>query len=154
MADIHEEAQFGFAHLLGMDMCLQAQAVLLTVMAVGDKLPGKKAQDKGIEEISPCGTVPGTVHNHGEAALRRLHAVALGFYAKTVGAWRQMGERDLIVTGRERLPVFTVNTIEVDDVLGVLIGQRGELDGEGIVVITQFKVGTGVNSSIGDLIAP
>ena len=33
MTDVHEEAQFGVGHLLGMDVLLQAQVVLLLAMA-------------------------------------------------------------------------------------------------------------------------
>jgi len=92
VADVHEETEFGLAHLLGMDMGLEAQAVLLTVMAVGQELPGKESEDERIEEISPCRTVPRTVNHEGETALRCLNATALGLDAEAVGAWRQVGE--------------------------------------------------------------
>ena len=36
MADVHEEAQLGFAHLLGVDMLLELQTGLLLLPAVAD----------------------------------------------------------------------------------------------------------------------
>ena len=111
MADVHEEAQLGLAHLLGVDMSLEAQTVLLSVIPVGKELPCEETQDECIEEVGPCGTIPWTTDDDGETAFRCLDTVALSLHPETIGARREMGERYLVVTGRQRMPVLTVDTI-------------------------------------------
>ena len=145
MTDIHEEAQFGLTHLLGMDMGLEAQTVLLTVMAVGEELPGEESDDEGVEEVGPCRTVPGTTDDDGEVALGCFDATALGLHTETVSAWRQVGEGELVGAGRQGAEGFTVDAVKVNDVLRILIGERGELDRERIVMVAQFEVVTGVD---------
>ena len=58
VADVHEETETGFTHLLGMNMSLEAQAVLLTVTTVEQILPDEKTNNQRIEEIGPGRTVP------------------------------------------------------------------------------------------------
>ena len=93
VAHVHEETQLGLAHLLGVDMCLEAEIVLLTVAAVGQILPDEEAKDYAIEEVSPCRAVPGTVDDHGELALSGLDIVALSLHTEAVSAFRQVGKR-------------------------------------------------------------
>ena len=145
VTDVHEEAEFGLTHLLGMDMSLKAQAVLFAVMTVGEELPGEESDDEGVEEIGPCRTVPGTVYDKGEVALGRLDATALGLHTEAVGAWRQVGEGEFVASGRQRTEGFAVDAVVIDDMLRILIGECGELDGERIVVVAQFEVVAGVD---------
>ena len=153
MTDIHEEAQFGLTHLLGMDMCLKAQTVLLTMVTIGEELPGEESDDEGIEEVGPCGTVPGAVHNDGETAFRSLNTTALCLHAEAVGAWWQMGEREFVVPCRQCTEGLTVDAVMEDDVLRVLIGQRREVDGERVVVVSKHEVVAGRDRGLSDLIA-
>ena len=71
VTDIHKETETGFTHLLGMNMSLEAQAVLLTMTTVEQILPDEKTNNQRIEEISPGGTVPWRVDHDGELAFTR-----------------------------------------------------------------------------------
>ena len=111
VADVHEETQLGLTHLLGMDMSLKTQTVLHAVVAVGEELPQEESDDQGIEEIGPCRTVPRTVDDECEAALRRLDVIALGLHTEAVSAWRQVGERQFVVACGHHTVGFAVDTI-------------------------------------------
>ena len=153
MTDVHEEAELGLAHLFGMHMGLQAQTALHAVMTVGEKLPGEETDDQGVEEISPCRTVPGTMHDDGEITLRRLHTTALSLHTEAVSAWRQVREREFVVASWQRTERLAVDAVVINDMLRVLIGQRGEVDGERVVVVAQHEVVAGADGGLGDLIA-
>ena len=66
MTDVHEEAQLSLAHLLGMDMFLDAQTVFLFPAATNNVLREHGADDEQVETVGPCRTVPGTVDDDRE----------------------------------------------------------------------------------------
>ena len=124
MTDVHEETQFSFAHLLGMDMCLEAQAVLLTVTTVGNHLPGEETDDDSVEEVGPSRTVPWAVYHDGKATLRRLDVVAFALDTEAVCAWGQVGERQFVVSCGHHAEGLAVDTIIISNVFGVLVCER------------------------------
>ena len=54
VADVHEEAQLGLAHLLGMYVFLQTQAVLLLAATVANKGVNTSGDGQQVEQIGPC----------------------------------------------------------------------------------------------------
>ena len=130
MADIHEEAQFGLAHLLGMDMLLQAQFLLLTGTAVGEVFPDRGSYEKQVDEVSQRAAVPWRMHDDGEGVLGGGDLIALGLDLEHVFAWRQVRERDVVLSGQQPHVGLAVDAVEVGDVLRTVVGERGEADGE------------------------
>ena len=111
MTHVHKETQFGFTHLLSMDMGLQTEVILLTMTAIGQILPNKETEDDAIEEYGPCGAIPRTMDDHGKLALWGFCIIALSLDTEAVGALRQMGERKHIqslLQTDERLAVDTI----------------------------------------------
>ena len=150
VTDVHEETETGFTHLLGMNMGLEAQAVLLTVTTVEQILPDEEADDQRIEEIGPSRTVPRRMDHDGELAHGCLLLIVLGLHTETVGALRKMREGEDIGAWLQADKGLAIDAIEIGDMFGILVGQRGETDGKGVVVITQFEMIAGHDGRIGD----
>ena len=150
VTDVHEETETGFTHLLGMNMSLEAQAVLLTVTTVEQILPDEEADDQRIEEIGPSRTVPRCVDHDGELAHGCLLLIVLGLHTETVGALRKMREGEDIGAWLQAGKGLAIDAIEIGDMFGILVGQRGETDGKGVVVITQFEMVAGHDGRIGN----
>ena len=139
MTDVHEEAQLSLAQLLGMDMLLHATACLLPAAAPQDNLPEDGTDNEHIDEVSPRRAIPGTGHNHGESILGRLDIIALGLHTEAIGAWRHVREDNFVGSWQHVDIRFAVDAIEIRDVFGILVSQRGELHGKRIVVIAQAE---------------
>ena len=150
VADVHEETETGFTHLLGMDMGLEAQTILLTVTTVEQILPDEEADDQRIEEIGPSRTIPRRMDHDGELAHGGLLLIVLSFHTETVGALRKMREGENVGTWLQADKGLAIDAIEIGDMFGILVGQRGETDSKGVVVITQLEMVAGHDGRIGD----
>ena len=139
MTDVHEEAQFGVGHLLGMDMLLQAQVVLLLAVASLAILQEEHHQYYYIYKVRKRRSVPRCVDDDLETALRGRYAVLLGHHAEAVAARLHVAEGNLVDAWRHAHPVFLVDAVAVDDMLGVVVGQRRQLYGKGVVAAAEYK---------------
>ena len=120
-------------------MLLHTTTRLLPAAAPQNKLPEACTDNEHIDEVSPRRAIPGTGHNHGEGILGRLDIIALGLHAETVGAWRHVREDNFVGSWQHVDIRFAVDAIEIRDVFGILVSQRGELHGKRIVVIAQAE---------------
>ena len=130
MADVHKEAKLGLAHLLCVNVLLQRQAGLLLTTAVGDVIPHQSTDCKQVEEISPSCLIPSRADDNGELSFGGHFMVTLGLHTKTVGSWREVGERQFVYTCVKTGECLAVDAVVISDVLRIVIGERGELDGE------------------------
>ena len=71
--------------------------------------------------------------DNGEASFRCRDAVLFGYDAEVVVAWSHVAERDFVDTGLHTYPFFMVDAVSVDDMLWVVVGQRRQLNGKGVV---------------------
>ena len=88
------------------------------------------------------------MHYDSKLLDRRLHAIIDGYYAEMVVARRETVERDGVFTRRKRHPVITIDAVFIAQSLSAGIGKSGEMDGDGIVFMTEVKP-----VSIGDSLA-
>ena len=124
VADVHEELQLGFAHLFGVNMLLQLQAVLLFSACLLEVLPNGERQEQQIEDVGHVGAIPRGVNHKRELTFGRLDVVALGFHSEVIGAWSQVRESDFVDTRLQANKLFAVDAIKIGDVLGVVVGER------------------------------
>ena len=150
VADVHEEAQLGVGHLLGMDMLLQAQLVLQLALAVTDEQPDGQCRQQQVGQQGPCGGIPRGMHLDGELADVGLLLVVGGLHAEVVGARRHAAEGDFVDTGLQTGPFLAVDAIEIGDVLGIVVGEGGQLEGERIVVVAQVEAVGLDDQAVGD----
>ena len=123
MTDIHEETQLSLAHLLGMNMLLQSQAVLFLMTAVSQVLPESQCCYQQINEVSDTGAIPRCMDKYREAAFLSDLVVAVGYDTEIVVAWRHVTEGNLVDARLQLDPLFFVDAITVVDVLGVIVGE-------------------------------
>ena len=108
---VHEETQLGLAHLLGMDMGLEAQLILLLMATVNQILPYKHTDNHCVEEISPSRAVPRTVDNHRELSYGCFYVIALGLNPESVGALWQMRQGKHVLAWLQAVEWLAINTI-------------------------------------------
>ena len=150
MTDVHEEAKLGVGHLLSMDMLLQAQLVFQLALAAAGIEPCAEGCQQQIGYPCPCGRIPGGMHLDGERADAGFLLVAHGLDAEVVGAWGHATEGNLVDARLQGYPLLVVNTIEIGDVLGIVVGEGGELQGERVVVVTEVEAGGVDDEAVGD----
>ena len=92
VADVHEELQFRFAHLFGMDMLLQYKLIFHLALAMLDIEQTESQECKQIAESCPDAGVPGWVNDDGELLDWGFVSVADGFDTELVGAGWHVGE--------------------------------------------------------------
>ena len=86
--------------------------------------------------------------NHREAALRCRDAVFLSYQAEMIGARLQMAERDFVDTRLHAHPFLFVDAVSVDDMLWIIVGQRRQLYGKGVVTRTEHETVRGDDGSV------
>ena len=86
MTDIHEEAQLGLTHLLGVDMLLQAQVILFLTTSVGEVGIECQGKQQEIEQLGPEGEVPHGMDHHGELLDVRLCVADDCLHSEMIGA--------------------------------------------------------------------
>ena len=86
MADVHEELQLGLAHLLGVDVLLQQEVVLLFFLAVLDVEVYQGEEHEEVDQSGPGAGIPGVVDDDGEIFDVRFLAVFDGFNLEFVCA--------------------------------------------------------------------
>ena len=86
VADVHEELQFRFAHLFGMDMLLQYELVFYLAFAMLDIEQTEPQECKQIAESCPDAGVPGWVNDDGELLDWGFVSVADSLDTELVGA--------------------------------------------------------------------
>ena len=79
------------------------------------------------------------MNDDGKTALWRNNAVLLGHDTEVVVARLHVAERYLIDARLQPYPLFVVDTIAVDDVLGVVKSQRRQPQGKRVVARTQHE---------------
>ena len=139
MTDVHEEPQLGLAHLLGMDMLLQAQVSLFLAAAVGKIQICSQSQQQEVEQTGPDGEIPHGVYLHRELLDVRLGVADDGLHAEAVGARGHMTERELVGARGHGNPRFPVDAVFVGDMVGVVESQCREVQRERVVLVSQFK---------------
>ena len=87
MTDIHEETQFSFAHLLGMNMFLQSQTVLFLMATVFQILPESQCRYQQINQVGNAGAIPRCMDKHREAAFFSRLVVAVSHDTEIIVAW-------------------------------------------------------------------
>ena len=63
-----------------------------------------------------------------------------------------MREGDVVLPWQQAYVGFTIDAVEIGDVLRAVIGERRETDDERIVVVTQLKLVAGYHRSVANLI--
>ena len=125
MTDVHEEAQFCLAHLLGMDMLLQDESVFLLALTMSHIGIDKQEEYQEIDAFCPESCIPSRVNDDGELLDRSLVIVANGFHLKVISAWRQMGEGYLVDATLYLAPFLVVDAVGIDDLLHIIICKCG-----------------------------
>ena len=125
MTDVHEEAQFCLAHLLGMDMLLQDESVFLLALTMSHIGIDKQEEYQEIDAFCPESCIPSRVNDDGELLDRSLVIVADGFHLKVISAWRQMGEGYLVDATLYLAPFLVVDAVGIDDLLHIIICKCG-----------------------------
>ena len=152
MADVHEGAQLGLAQLLGVDMLLEPEPVALLTLPVEQILAQQQPEDGQVDEIRPPRLPPRVVHHDGELEHRCGQVVVRGSHLEAVGTRREVREGDFVLSRQHAHLGFIVDAVGIGDVLGVVVGQCGELQGEGIVAVAQMELSAGHDGGVAHLI--
>ena len=143
MTDVHEEAQLRLTHLLGVDVLLQAQTVLLAAATLAQILPDAHSKQEGVEAVGPPRAEPRAVDDNSKDTFLGLHAVALGLDAELIDARREVGEGDFVLARLQSHGCLVVNLIDIGDVLRGVVGERRQLNGERVVAVAQVEAVAG-----------
>ena len=125
MRDVHEELQLRVGQLLGMDMFLQAQTVLLLTGMLATIIEESTDECQQIDSVCKWRAVPRRMDDHTEAALGRADTVLLSHYAEIIVTRAQMTESYLVGTRLHTNPVLVIDAVAIDDMFGIVVGQRG-----------------------------
>ena len=150
VADIHEEFQLRLAHLLGVDMFLQGEAVFLLALAVLHVGHAEAYEEEQVDELGPGAGVPYRVYGDAELLDWCLISIADGLEAEMIGACRQVEERNLIDARLHGAPFFAIDAIGVGYLLYIAVGQRAELQGEAVVFVREVELGCLVHTLFGN----
>ena len=121
MADVHEEAQLGFTHFLGMHVGLKAHAVARLTLLIAVKQADEHGNRQQIDHVGRRRTIPRCLYFHRESLHFRRHIVIHCLHPKGVIARRKMAEHDLVHAGLQSHPGFFVDAVEVGDVVRVVV---------------------------------
>ncbi len=86
--------------------------------------------------------------NHLKTALWGRDAVLFCYHAEVVAAWLHVAEGNLVDSWWHAHPVFLVDAVAIDDMLWVVVGQRRQLYGEGVVAAAEYETVGGDDGGI------
>ena len=150
MADVHEEFQLRLAHLLGVDVFLQQQAVFLLALAVLEVEQAQAQKGEQVGELRPEAGVPDGVDGDGELPDGGLVTVADCLEPELVGACWEMGEGKFVLTRLHLLPFFAVDAVDIGNLFHIVIGEGRELQGETVVLVGEVELAALVYAALGD----
>ena len=137
VADVDEEPKLGLTHLFGMDMLLEREMLLLLALAVGKVGVECPNQQPEIDKLGRPGGVPCGTDLDLEFLLGRRLTVVECLDTELVFSGGQMGEGQHILSLSQCLPSFVVDAVGVGHLLHIVIGERGQLQREAVVVLCQ-----------------
>ena len=139
MTDVHEELDLCLAHLFGVDVLLQDELVFHLALAVAQVEHQQSDEDEQIDEFRPDAGIPGRMHDDGEFLDRCFVSIADCLDAEIVVAGRKMGECQLVLSKRSRAPFLAVDAVGIGNLLHIIIGKCGELDGKRVVLVREIE---------------